>query len=122
MKTHLHDAHYLDRDNLVRTAKRSLDTGDNKRLYWMCKETRTIQLACQLMLKAFGPKLKNERGDWKEMSVSFAIPHGTYRVLAEFLAQYVRPFLAGGGLAFRTAELPVDDDLGVITLSFVRID
>lgn len=118
-----HDAHYLDRDNLARGAKRLLGRPDNRRLFELCgsADIREIDLACKFMLRAFGPALRKAGERWEELSLSWPVPRGAHVALAARLVAFVRPLLAGGGAAFRTASLPLGEDLDVLTLSFVRI-
>lgn len=121
MKLLRHDAHYLDVAELAAKVRRSLDNGDNRRIYEMCGSANPagVRKAVEAMVAAFRAPLAAAGGKWGELSLTFAIPRGAHRKIASVLHEMADPaFTASYG--FRAASVPLAEDLDMLTLSLRR--
>lgn len=126
-KVHVHGAHWLDSDNLVRPAKRMLDVGDNRRLYDLCMNGMPGDLdkVAVSFIKAFNEPLRRAGSKWPELSLSFPIPHydslgkDVFQPLSALVQKWAET-CSSGRYGFRIAGCPYDTDLQVMTLTLVK--
>lgn len=123
-KVHVHGAHFLDADNLVPTAKRMLDIGDNRRLYGLCVSGDHDKVAFAF-IKAFEEPIRRAGAKWPELSLSFPIPHvdalgmPVFQPLSERIHRWA-DLCSSGRYGFRIAGCPHDTDLHVLTMTLVK--
>lgn len=117
----VHGTHFLDADNLVNKVTRYLDRADNRRLYRMCgsDDPLDIDRAARFMVKQFEAPLRKAGTRWPELSLSWAIPHASFRTLSERVHHWA-DLGSSGRFGFRIAGLPVDLDRHIITLTLVK--
>lgn len=116
-----HDAHYLDSAELASKVRRSLDSGDNRRIFELCgsEDPLDVGRAVEAMVTAFRAPLLKAGGRWGELSLTFAVPRGSHRRIADALHATADPaFSASYG--FRTASMPLAEDLDMLTLTLKR--